>query len=174
VSSDVIDGRLERECGRADFATDLAATRCGVVGQLLLSARDTRQHHGDAGCRGYRICRALYNAEQGACLRQWRHIRYDEWDATIVRASQASASARKKARSSPEISSPESTSPPLSFSSTEDRASSVGLAVRAFAALRANRDPSPSRTTIAPWQCPPPHPWPVRQRARWDHRSRRA
>ena len=52
--------------------------------------------------------------------------------------------------------------------------SSVELAVRAFAPLRVNRDSWPSRTTIAPWRCPAPHPWPGCDRARRDHRSRRA
>ena len=51
---------------------------------------------------------------------------------------------------------------------------SVELAVRAFAPLRVNRDSWPSRTTIAPWRCPAPHPWPGCDRARRDHRSRRA
>jgi hypothetical protein len=61
-----------------------------------------------------------------------------------------------------------------STTSVETGPSSVGLAVRAFAALRANRDPSPSRTIIAPWQCSAPHPSPVIDRARWDHMSRPA
>jgi hypothetical protein len=61
-----------------------------------------------------------------------------------------------------------------STTSVETGPSSVGLAVRAFAALRPNRDPSPSRTIIAPWQCSAPHPSPVIDRARWDHMSRPA